>query len=219
LLWDESHKILKVEFPLLIKWDTATYETQFGHLQRPTHNNTSWDYAKFEVCGHKWIDFSEWNFGVSMLNDCKYGFSVKGNTMHMSIVRAPKAPDDKCDIGRHLFRYALLPHTGSFEATVKRAYEFNCPLVIDHCLPDKQLLSVDQENVIIDTVKLAQSSDYIVVRMYECYGGRSVVRLKSQYRITQVWTSNILEERLVQLTEPQVEFTPFQLRTLLLKLE
>lgn len=104
--WHENRKMLKVEFPFNVHTEHATYEIQYGHLKRPTHCNTSWDWAKHEVCGHKWVDISEYNFGMALLNDCKYGFSAYGSTIQMSLLRSPKAPDDEADTGVHIFSYA-----------------------------------------------------------------------------------------------------------------
>jgi alpha-mannosidase len=129
--WCETMKFLKVEFPVNITNTSASYETQFGLIKRPTHYNTSWDMAKFEVCSHKWADLSEANYGVSILNDSKYGFATAGNVMRLSLLRAPKAPDGHADMGRHGMRYAIFPHVGALGSeTVKRAFEFNHPLKI-----------------------------------------------------------------------------------------
>ncbi|EHH63235.1 Alpha-mannosidase 2C1 [Macaca fascicularis] len=110
--WHEAHKFLKVEFPARVRSSQATYEIQFGHLQRPTHYNTSWDWARFEVWAHRWMDLSEHGFGLALLNDCKYGASVQGSVLSLSLLRAPKAPDATADMGRHEFTYALMPHKG-----------------------------------------------------------------------------------------------------------
>ncbi|XP_036125436.1 alpha-mannosidase 2C1 isoform X2 [Molossus molossus] len=110
--WHEDHKFLKVEFPARVRSPQATYEVQFGHLQRPTHQNTSWDWARFEVWAHRWMDLSEHGFGLALLNDCKYGASVRGSVLSLSLLRAPKAPDATADMGRHEFTYALMPHKG-----------------------------------------------------------------------------------------------------------
>ncbi|KAJ8315763.1 hypothetical protein KUTeg_007913 [Tegillarca granosa] len=111
--WHENRKLLKVEFPTTIHTNNATYEIQYGHLQRPNHFNTSWDWARFEVCGHKWADISEYGYGVAILNDCKYGFSTLDGVMRMSLLRSPKAPDSKADMGTHHFTYAVMPHTAT----------------------------------------------------------------------------------------------------------
>ncbi|KAJ1921691.1 Glycoside hydrolase, 38 vacuolar alpha mannosidase [Mycoemilia scoparia] len=129
--WHEAHKCLKVEFTWDITNDFATYETQYGYIQRPTHRNTSWDMAKFEVCGHKFADLSEYGYGVALLNDSKYGYSTEGNVMRLNLLRSPKSPDEHCDMGRHLFRYAVYPHIGSFNESdvVPEAYKFNVPMI------------------------------------------------------------------------------------------
>ncbi|KAF2085625.1 glycoside hydrolase family 38 protein [Saccharata proteae CBS 121410] len=127
--WRESMKFLKVEFPVDIVNTEASYETQFGIVRRPTHYNTTWDMAKFEVCCHKWADLSEAGYGVSILNDSKYGFATCGNLMRLSLLRAPKAPDAHADMGRHHIRYAILPHAGPLNhATVRAGFNFNHPL-------------------------------------------------------------------------------------------
>ncbi|MDH7570868.1 MAG: glycoside hydrolase family 38 C-terminal domain-containing protein, partial [Armatimonadota bacterium] len=110
--WHESNALLKVAFPVAINASRATYEIQYGHVERPTHINTSWDMARFEVVGHKWADLSEGDYGVALLNDCKYGYDVRGNVLRLSLLRAPKNPDPNADMGRHLFTYALYPHPG-----------------------------------------------------------------------------------------------------------
>lgn len=106
--WRETMKFLKVEFPVDVHNTEASYETQFGIVRRPTHYNTSWDMAKFEVCCHKFADLSESNYGVSILNDSKYGFATSGNLMRLSLLRAPKAPDGHADMG--MFLPFDLPH-------------------------------------------------------------------------------------------------------------
>lgn len=92
--WHEQHRFLKWEVPVEIFSSEAFYETQFGYLSRPTHRNTTWDAAKFEVCGHKYIDLSEYGYGMAMLNDCKYGFAVAGNTMRISLLRGATGPGE-----------------------------------------------------------------------------------------------------------------------------
>ena len=150
--WREDMKFLKVEFPVDVVNTEASYETQYGIIRRPTHYNTTWDMAKFEVCCHKWADLSENGYGVSILNDSKYGFATCGNLMRLSLLRAPKAPDAHADMGespifplkpplrclnvlltfmpgRHHIRYAILPHAGPLDSrTVRTAYNFNHPM-------------------------------------------------------------------------------------------
>jgi len=195
--WKEAHKLLKVEFPLSLLSSTATYETQYGHVSRPTHTNTTHDLAKFEVCGHKWADLSEYSMGVSVLADSKYGYSCEGSTLRVSLLRAPKRPDPDADIGQHTIRYALFPHYGSFQqaGVVERALSFNfSPLLVTlpverervaHCLSRASSLSslfhIDGSGpsptsppcgLQIDCIKAAEDgSRRVVVRCYESYGG------------------------------------------------
>jgi len=134
--WQEDHKFLKVAFPVDILSPRATYEIQFGHVERPTHYNTNWDMARFEVCAHKWADLSEANYGVALLNNCKYGYDIFGNVMRLSLLRSPKAPDPTADLGDQQFTYSLLPHAGDFRqgGVIQEGYNLNVPLRID---PDR----------------------------------------------------------------------------------
>ncbi|KAL2867121.1 alpha-mannosidase [Aspergillus lucknowensis] len=179
--WREIMKFLKVEFAVDITNTEASYETQYGIIRRPTHYNTSWDMAKFEVCTHKFSDLSENGYGVSILNDSKYGFATVGNLMRLSLLRAPKAPDAHADMGRHIIRYAILPHSGPLdERTVRAGYSFNAPLVLDKNLssssPSRSHLSnINSEegqllrgieltgspSLILDTVKRGEDDEDI----------------------------------------------------------
>jgi alpha-mannosidase len=118
--WKERHKLLRVCFPTAIRSDECSYETQYGFVRRPTHRNTSWDAARFEVCGHRWADLSERTRGVALLNDCKYGYSCRSGELGLSLLRAPTEPDPVADLGTHEFTYSLLPHQGDlFESSVR----------------------------------------------------------------------------------------------------
>ncbi|KAI8817665.1 glycosyl hydrolases family 38 N-terminal domain-containing protein [Fimicolochytrium jonesii] len=209
--WRENRRVLKVEFPVNIDNDFATYETQFGFIRRPTHYNNSWDLARFEVCAHKFVDYSEHGYGVALLNDSKYGFAVHGNVIRMSVLRAPKAPDADCDIGEHTFRYALYPHKGSFAESnvVQAGYEFNVPLVISPTPVDlasftpRQFFSIDKPNIVLDTIKIAEGplSDTakpalktLVLRFYEAYGGRGVFKLTTSLPVASAVFCNVLED-------------------------
>src|SRR5205085_10230718 len=125
----ETDTLLKVAFPVAVNSPRATYEIQYGHVERPTHYNTSWDLARFEVCAQKWADLSEGNYGIALLNDCKYGHDIHGNVIRLTLLRAPKAPDPDCDMGRHRFTYVLLPHYGPYNygGVVQAAYSLNAP--------------------------------------------------------------------------------------------
>jgi alpha-mannosidase len=129
--WYERHILFKVAFPVDILSPTATYEIQWGNVQRPTHRNTSWDWARFETCAQKWVDLSEGNYGVSLLNDGKYGHDIRDNIIRLSLLCSPTSPHPVADQGRHIFSYCLLPHTGTWnEDTIGAAYALNDPFIV-----------------------------------------------------------------------------------------
>ncbi|KAL8898042.1 MAG: hypothetical protein Q9192_002274 [Flavoplaca navasiana] len=193
--WRETMKFLKVEFPVDIRNTEASYETQFGINRRPTHYNTSWDMAKFEVCCHRWADLSEAGYGVSILNDSKYGFATAGNLMRLSLLRAPKAPDAHADMGRHHFRYAILPHAGPLDyRTVRTAREFNHPFKLFHGSPTpsntfsamRSIQLTGSPALILDTIKRGEDDEdvsrgelpsrkgrSVILRIYESLGGKA----------------------------------------------
>ncbi|KAK1887530.1 Alpha-mannosidase 2C1 [Dissostichus eleginoides] len=226
--WAESHKFLKVEFPVRVRSPNATYEIQFGHLQRPTHRNTSWDWARFEVWGHKWADLSEHNFGVALLNDCKYGYSVHKNTMTLSLLRAPKAPDVNADMGTHQFTYAIMPHTGSFQdaSVIQAAYNLNFPLRPIRCPADTEpwsAFSISTAAVILETIKQAEDRmGALVVRLYESHGSSVTATLRTTFPIREAWHCDLLEKpdptRPAHITSGGItlDFSPFQIVSLLL---
>jgi alpha-mannosidase len=226
--WHEAMKFLKVEFPVDVVNTEASYETQYGVLKRPTHYNTSWDMAKFEVCCQKWADLSEFGFGVSILNDSKYGFATAGDTMRLSLIRAPKAPDAHADMGRHSFRYAMFPHSGSVgEATVHIAADFNNPMKMGYVSSDqlakaKDMLSAvsvtKQSSIVLDTVKRGEDDEdvsvgglpvrkgrSVVLRLYESLGGRARTSIRTKLPIKKVFKVNILEDDLEELAFEEVE--------------
>jgi alpha-mannosidase len=224
--WHESKRFLKAEFPLDIRAQEATYETQFGHLKRPTHFNTPYDVARFEVCAHKWADLSETGFGVALLNDCKYGYATHGNVMRLSLLRSPKSPDPHADMGMHQFSYALLPHTGSpTDANViEEAYAFNLPLIVRETTAaptSLSLFNVDARNVVIETVKRAEDGDGLIVRMYEAHGGRGNVTLRSALPFKRATLVNGLEEAIGDAVWSEgavaVSIKPFQIVSLRLR--
>ena len=197
--WHETDQFLKVEFPLALRCDYATYEVQFGHVRRPTHFNTTWDFARFEVCGHRWADLSEPNYGVALLNDSKYGYACHGNVMRLSLLRSPKSPDPLADMGRHHFRYALLPHEGGPQTggVIPAAAAFNQPLRAQTTsLPaqTRSFFSVDNPGVVLDTVKKAEDSDELILRFYESHGAHQEATLTIDGKIAKAARVNLLEE-------------------------
>jgi alpha-mannosidase len=224
--WHEARKFLKVEFPLDVRAQEATYDVQFGHLQRPTHFNTPYDVARFEVCAHKWADLSEPGFGVALLNDCKYGYAAHGNVLRLSLLRAPKYPDPEADMGRHEFVYALFPHAGSplQSGVIEAAYALNLPLIVraaDAATTEVMLFEVDRPNVIVETVKKAEDSDALIVRLYEAHGARGMATLSSDLPFTRAFRCNGLEEEQAELAWKDglaLEVRPFEIITLKLEI-
>ena len=218
--WHESNKLLKVAFYTDIRTTKATYDIQFGHVERPTHWNNSWDWAKFEVCGHKWADISETGYGVSLLNDCKYGHSIKDNAMKLSLLRSPKHPDTEADMGEHDFTYALYPHTGSLTegGTIEEANRLNIPAqVVSGVFGDnRKVVTVSTDAVLIDVVKKAEDENCLIVRLHECRGGKSKVTMQSEYPVKRITPCNLLEHNQGEAVEGnKIDFTikPFEIKT------
>ena len=130
--WQETQVLLKAHFPVDVFYQEATYDIQFGNVRRTTHANTSWDAAHFEVCAHKWADVSEDGFGVSLLNDCKYGHAVNDDSMSLTLIKCATFPNEDADREHHRFTYALMPHRGAWRqaGTVQQGYDLNLPLVL-----------------------------------------------------------------------------------------
>jgi alpha-mannosidase len=194
--WHEEHTLLKVCFPLAVHARNATYEMPFGHAERPTHRSTSWDRARYEVPGHRWADLSEHGFGVALLNDCKYGWSCHGNELRLSLLRAPRMPDPEADVGRHEFAYALMPHGGGWRdaAVVAEAARFNAPLRWTSAALPESFASVDDANLVLDTIKRAEDSDALVLRLYEAHGARGQARLRVAAPFSSACRANVLED-------------------------
>jgi len=228
--WREKHVLLKVAFPVEVHNTRATYDIQFGNVERPTHWNTSWDWARFETCAHKWVDLSEGDYGVSLLNDCKYGHDIKDNVIRLTLLRSPTEPDPHADEGHHEFTYSLLPHTGDWRAqTVQRAYELNLPLLARFTEPHEgtrpdsfSLVSADVPHVVVETVKRAEDSSDLIVRCYECYNQRGPVTLTFGAPIIEATECNLLEreDQPVEFEGHQLLFyvKPYQIRTFRVRL-
>jgi alpha-mannosidase len=223
--WQERRTLLKTAFPVDIRSAQATYEIAYGAIERPTHWNTSWDKARFEVSGHRWADLSEPVYGVSLLNDCKYGWDIKGNVMRLSLLRSPENPDPDADKGEHNFTYSLFPHSGGWtEGTLQAGHELNMPLracadsIHGGSLPSRHsFISVDRPGVIVDAVKQAEDSGSTIVRLYEAYGSRGPVTLTFHKPLASAYECNLLEEEEKQLpTGGQnicLNIRPFEVRT------
>lgn len=205
--WHEDHVLLKAHFPTTIHTNKATYEIQFGNLERPNHSNTSWDAAKFEVCAQKWGDLSEEGYGVSLLNDCKYGYSADGNEIAITLLKCGTYPNVEADQGLHTFTYSLYPHKDNFRqgGTIREAYLLNRPLT---CIPTEgagtlppeySFVSCDSENIVIETVKQAEAGDGMIVRLYDAWGKKSTPRLKFGFDVEKVLLCDLLENPIEEI--------------------
>ncbi len=228
--WRERHILLKVAFPVDVLSPTATYEIQWGSVQRPTHRNTSWDWARFETCAQKWVDLSEGGYGVALLNDCKYGHDIRDNVIRLSLLRAPTMPDPEADQGEHRFVYSLYPHAdGEGRVTTPadiaaQAYALNDPLIAvgggpsgATGVPPPPLARV-AANTIIETIKRAEDGHGVIVRFYECNRRRGPVTLRLGFPIQEAHLTNLLEENQAPLAVEDgdrvtLPVTPFQIVT------
>ena len=219
--------MLKVAFPAAIHAASATYEIQYGHLERPTHTNTSWDLARFEVCAQKWADLSEPGYGVALLNDCKYGYDIQGNVMRLSLLRAPVSPDPGADRGTHEFTYALLPHAGDLRQgrVIEEAYALNVPLIVRATEPrsgplpsSHSFFRTSREGAVIEAVKVAEDGGSLIVRLYEAEGGRGPAVLTTTLPVRKAWRADLLEndQQALVLREGAVrlDLKPFEIVTI-----
>lgn len=226
--WHEDHSLLKTAFPLAIHTNVATCDVQFGFIERPTFLNNPWDKAKFEFCAHKFVDMSEGDYGVALLNDCKYGYSAKDNVLKLSLLKAPTYPNPEADRGKHHFVYSIYPHNNGFASSdvVKQGYIMNRPMKIKRlakhtvgALPERfSLVSTDKNNVVIETVKKAEDGNGIIVRIFDAENKRGKVALEFGFPVLKAYICDMLEnceeEIKVSSNSLTVDFTNFEIKTL-----
>jgi len=233
--WHEHQTLLKAAFPVDINALQATYEIQFGNVQRPTHRNTSWDLARFEVCAHRWADLSEGGYGVSLLNDAKYGHDIHDNVMRLTLLKSGIVPDPTADQGIHRFTYSLLPHKGDWRdaEVVRRAYELNVPVLAvtgststssaEERVAAYSFMQTDCQHVVIDTVKPAEDGDGFIVRLYEAHNQRGKGSITFSAPIASAQECNLLEETIADASYQgnalQFQVRPFEIKTFRVKLE
>ena len=221
LEWNDEHKFVKALFPTNIASDYLRSEIQFGYIDRPTTRNTSEEQAKYEVCNHKWSDLSEPRFGVSFLNDCKYGISADGGTVGISLLKSGKRPNVSGENGVKYFNYAILPHESGFcaENVILPAYAFNRKPILcteEFTSPVKE---IDCKNIIAETVKIAENRDGIVVRLYESERTRTNCRvyLNGDYEIYECDMPEENKRRTGTGSVAELSFRQFEIKTLFLK--
>jgi len=244
--WKETHVLLKVAFPVDIVATEATYDIQFGNIKRPTHWNTSWDMAKFEVCGHKWADISEDGYGVSLLNDCKYGFDIKDGVIRQTLLKSSTYPNPEADKELHEFTYSLYPHGGDWREgnTTQMAYRLNQPvtavvkevmeimpkaLCATHEMMDSRkkvslgktesFVSLSHHNVILETIKVAENGEGIIIRLYENYNRRTKINVNVIVKLNKVLRCDLEENTIdeVEISNSNsfdIEIKPYEVITL-----
>jgi alpha-mannosidase len=202
--WHQREQVLKASFDIDVHTDHAAYETQFGHVVRPTHENTTWDAARFEVCAHRWVHVADGGYGAAVANDSTYGHDVTrhprdgGGTssrVRLSLLRAPLFPDPETDQGRHVLRYALVPGA-SIARAAEAGYALNLPLRTRTGPPVEPLVRVEPVTgtAYVEAVKLAaDGSGDVVVRLYEPIGARTRVRVSARFEHSEVREVDILE--------------------------
>ncbi len=221
----EQHQLLKAAFPADVRTTYGTFDVQYGNVRRPNHWNTSWDMAKFETVAHRWADLSERDYGVSLLNDCKYGHDIKDNVMRISLLRAGTNPDYLQDQGEHVFTYSLLPHKGDFVEgrTVQEAFALNQPMLAvngQSALSYDSFLSFDNDQIELDAVKKSEDGRYLVIRFHEFAGSRQQVTVKTGFS-WKAWAECDLRERAVTAfasDEICVELHAYEIKTILLEI-
>ena len=177
--WWEEHLVLKVAFPVDVHTDMATYEIPYGHIHRSTKNETPWEKARYEVSSHFWVDLSTDDYGVSLLNNCKYGHDIKSNIMRLTLVKAPISPDPMADRGKSSAVYSLYPHKGNRKEanTAQKGYELNYPLLTNFInngkgeLPSEySFFKMEPANLILTTVKKTEDNKSFIIRFYDSAG-------------------------------------------------
>lgn len=227
--WKEHQHLLKVHFPVNIHSDEATFEVQFGNLKRKIHGNTSWDEARFESCGQKWMDISEGHYGVSLLNDCKYGYSAKDSNIALTLIKSGIEPNKTADQEEHVFTYALYTHKEMWSAagTVQEAYKLNQPAYAtkgELKNTGKSFISTDKDNIIIETVKPAENGDGIIVRLYDCENSLTKATLNfAEGMLESVEECNLMEEKEADIEACGNSFTvsvkPYEIKTYRVRLK
>lgn len=205
--WHERHTLLKAFFPAAVNADRAVYEIQYGHVTRPTHENTSWDSAKFEVCAHKYADISEHGYGLAILNDCKYGYSATGTELALTLLKSATHPNPEADQGIHEFTYVILPHEGDFRdaGVVRAAYCLNQPIKLEKAYGKGEVpssfspVSADRKNIVIESVKAAEEGNGIIVRLYDAFNMKTETELDFGFDISEAYLCDMEENELSSL--------------------
>ncbi len=228
--WHEDHVVLKADYPVDVNATKATFDIQFGNIERSTTTNTTWEFAQFEESMHKWVDLSDNSFGLSILNDCKYGCDVKHGRIRPTLFRCATRPNTVQDREFHSFTFSIYPHKKGVadSGTVKEAYSVNFPL---YAVPVKaqngtidsyySFASCLEKNIVIETIKLAEDSDNIIVRAYETANKKTCANFIFSNEIEAATECNLLEEEDTHVDYNGkylcAGFKPFEIKTFKIK--
>ena len=224
--WHEDHVVLKADYPVDVNTVKATFDIQFGNIERSTTTNTTWEFAQFEESMHKWVDLSDNGFGLSILNDCKYGCDAKDGHIRPTLFRCATEPNVVQDREHHSFTFSIYPHSGKAcdSDVVQEGFNVNFPLKAVVCdaqngsLPcEYSLVSADKSNIVIETVKVAEDSDSLIVRAYETWNTKTPAVLTFNAPIKSATECNLMEEQDEDVSFEgntiKATFKPFEIKT------
>ena len=216
--WQEKKKMLRTSFAVNVHTDHVNCNIQFGNIKRSNNNNTSWDRSKYEICAHKYVDLSQSDYGAALLNDCKYGHNVKGNVIDLNLIRNNFRPDELADLGTHEFTYGFYPHMNDFHDSevIQESYILNRSPVLYRGLKQiPSLITLNNEKIIIESIKMAEDSDSCIIRLYEAFGGQNKCRLTFSFNYGDIYICDLMETEL-QKYEPyhDLTFQPYEIMTL-----
>jgi alpha-mannosidase len=234
--WHEEHRFLKAAFHFKGDAEAATFEIPYGTIQRTTHPETEAEKARWEVSGHRWVDLTDRSgeFGLTLVDDSKYGYDVQGSTLRLSLLRSPKWPDPEADQGEHSFRYALYPHEGDWRQadSYRRGMEFNLPLRAvlkkspsgGRLPPQSALLTTDADHVVLSAFKAVRDMEQrprFAVRVHEVEGRAAEIAIRFPFPVARAWRSNLMEDLQEELTYEgdtvRLPVTPLQLTTVVVE--
>jgi alpha-mannosidase len=223
VLWRERHRMLRAEFRPAHIGDTVKCEIQFGHIERTTQERTDVERAQFEICAHKWVavqDAGEGGSGFALLNDSKYGHRVKGGLLSLNLLRSPTFPDRTADRGIHRFGYAIRPFAADDLAGVIRdGYRLNNPVLVSAGASMPSAATTDNPAIIVETIKPAENGHGVIVRLYESLGRPGITSLTTRLAHDSALETNLMELPLGPIELSRLEFTPFEIKTILLQFD
>ena len=217
--WKEKHKMLRVHFPINVRSERASFDIQYGHVKRNTHRNTSWDKAKFEVVGHKYADLSDHDYGVALMNDCKYGYMVHDTILDLNLLRSPNNPDPDADQGTHEFTYSLFPHQYDLirsDVLAESACLNQRPILFEGAVSEATMpVGLTGDGLELSVLKKAEREDVCIVRIIETAGRQSTGSLELNGTITECDLMEMKDMGTPESvkSETQVSLSPFEIKT------